>query len=81
MARARPKSFAVATIVLLQLGAILHSQGQNSISNSLSDASAPSPNDSISPTPSSRAQIVRVQSLPAIEPSLEEITLHILTDN
>jgi hypothetical protein len=81
MARARPKSFAVATIVLLQLGAILHSQGQNSISKSLSDASAPSPNDSISPTPSPRAQIVRVQSLPVIEPSLEEITLHILTDN
>jgi hypothetical protein len=80
MARAGRNSFAIATIVLLQLGVVLHSGGQDNTPETGSNSPVQILSESMAHIADSRDRVDRVLILPAIPPSLEEITLHILTE-
>jgi hypothetical protein len=79
MARAGRNSFAIATILLLQLGVVVHSGGQDNAPETGSNSTVQSSSESPAHIAESRERVDRVLTLPAVPPSLEEITLHILT--
>ncbi|HUR46375.1 MAG TPA: hypothetical protein VMZ27_10915 [Candidatus Saccharimonadales bacterium] len=81
MARANTKGFAITALVLVQLGMTLFTRGQDSTPKDQSSAPG-----SGTPTPyeqnvSARAETIRILTLPQVQPTLEEITLQILTEN
>jgi hypothetical protein len=80
MARIRQSSLGIATIIMLQLGLIVHLEGQDTPLEARSNSPVQNSSESVTNSPDSRERVDRVLTLPAIPPSLEEITLHILTD-
>ena len=81
MARIGQSSLGIATIIMLQLGLILHLEGQDAPLEARSNSPVQNSNESATNMPDSRERVNRVLTLPAIPPSLEEITLHIVTDS
>ena len=79
MARAGQNTLLIASLLLLQVGVGLHLQGQDSTAKNALDAPGQNPIAAADSGPAERTQSIRVLTLPRIQPSLEEITLHILT--